>query len=324
MLGLTNTTGRKKSANTRPDIFINQRICAISLALLILFTPDLASAQQKVTPSQVYQEVETVRVILNQLHAANLTEPTTTTRYESLPPRKPRHVFQKARELYAKVQTLRFLNGLPTKELPPTPAKQVSPAEVLRFVSVIRSEITELTVPFKTELKDEQAALAEGKSPTDVYRALAAAGAAVDGLGIPNTVPNDVQQVAQTILIAVEGIRRQKGIYETVTPVTTVSATSPAKVYERGIELMSRLKAISDAENGLSVPGGIVLMDLPSGKITPAHVIDLLNNVLADLSALKVSAGLVEPIQLAPLVGGQSPADVHNTLSTALQALAVL
>tara|TARA_R110000787_G_scaffold20785_13_gene61756 strand:- start:1808 stop:2206 length:399 start_codon:yes stop_codon:yes gene_type:complete len=105
-------------------MFFKARHIAIALALLAPTAPLSALAQA--TPNHVLQTIDTLMNELALLHEANLSKPPQTK--ATVPPnRHPRHVYQKAREIFLKADSARWLNGLKQLELPPPPTREITP-----------------------------------------------------------------------------------------------------------------------------------------------------------------------------------------------------
>jgi hypothetical protein len=82
---------------------------------------------------------------------------------------------------------------------------------------------------------------------------------------------------------------------------------------------MAALQSLSDGENALAPPGGIVAVNSRSGKVRPSHVLDLLNNALAEIGAIKVVLGITAPTNWPAAQSGKTPSDVFDAVRTAIQ-----
>ena len=92
----------------------------------------------------------------------------------------------------------------------------------------------------------------------------------------------------------------------------------PADAYAMGMMLFSALQNLTAENPDLSIPGGIEILEAYDGLIKPAHVMDLLNNILADIAAIKERAGIDGPIEFAPQQAGKTPTHVYGALVSAL------
>lgn len=289
----------------------------VPIVLLGLFSIGTVSAQQ-VTPSHVNQVVETLIVELELLHEENFSEPDLSGADLNISARLPRHVLQKAREVFLKVQLLRSINGLPPRTLPPVAVREVKPSDVRQMVDNILKDARELRLVFGVRVEAEEVALKPDQKPTDVYRSLIRAGAMIDQLGVPKTVPNDVHRVALTINGEIELIRAKRGVTVSVPAGEPTRGMSPGDVYAGGFVLLNSLKSLVERDPDYRIPGGIVLPTRKKGSITPGDVLDLLNNILAELSAVKAKIGAITPTDLVAAPSGKTPSDVFDALVRAV------
>lgn len=143
----------------------------------------------------------------------------------------------------------------------------------------------------------------------------------LNGFDLPAVVPNDVYQVAATIINELKNIRQKQNITVEAASNPASSAKSPADVYTQTELLLTVLKD-NCASNALYCPkNGISITPKPQGIINPAHVLDALNNILADINSIKVKIGLSSPTKLTSVVSGKTPTSVFDILLEA-QALA--
>jgi len=279
------------------------------------------SANGEINPSDVYQVVETVNAELAALLGASRIADNGARAGQSAPPltpRQPRHVVQKAREVLLKVQALRTLNGLPENPVPPFPVEEATPADSKRMVDAIYHDVAELRSKFNVTEAVPPAPLVPGKSPTDVYQRLQAASDSLDLLGVPRTMPNDVCRVAVMIVKDLETILTARGRPLPALAARPNDGRSPDDSYQKTFEVLERLKAKTEAEPALMVRGGIVLPARRAPPLTPAHVLDLENNLLAELGSIKATLGVTTPTVVTPLIHGKTPADTVDLLVRAL------
>lgn len=270
----------------------------------------IGSAVAQTTPDHVYQVVDNVKAELAEMLKANLSNPPQVK--VNLTERKPRHVLQKAREVYGDVQKLRKIKGLGENSLPTFPVRAVKPADVRVLADKILVDVQE--VRKKTgAAAPAPAALPSGKTPTDVYGNLVQVKASIDELGVPVTTPNDVYQVALTIISDIEKVRAAKGVTTTVAEPAVSRGKEPKDVYEVAYKLLGKVKALTN-KDGYGIPGGVIMPTKVSGRITPAEVIDLLNNILAEIGAVKVAVGSTAVTEFTGPQSGKTPSDVYDAL----------
>ncbi|MCP5367392.1 MAG: hypothetical protein H6907_13835 [Hyphomicrobiales bacterium] len=294
-------------------------LTGLTLALSVAVVPAPAAAgTQEITPSLVFQLTEDLNGVLAALHRANLTRPATDAAAPRLAPRRPRHVYQKAREVFFKVQKLRFLNGLDQVALPPPPGRDILPKDVFGLVRAASESLRALLPVFDVRALPASASFVAGKTPTDVYANLHRASLALDGLGIPRVAPNDVMRIALTIVDDLKLILAEKGISPQAAPAAAPPARKePGDVYAKGTQLLDRIRRLGDSRADLRPEGGVVLSPEKTGRITPADVQDRLQTALAEVMSIKVAAGIDAPTRIAPPQSGKSPSDVYAVLETA-------
>ncbi len=290
----------------------------VAIAAIVFST---SANAQGITPSHVFQVVDNVNGELALMHQANGSKGKKDKKAPALNPRKPRHVIQKAREVLLKVQVLRKTNGLSVNAVPTLPTREIVPADVKNVVTQILTDLRPLRKPFGVKKASPKSELTSGKNPTHVYGNLIKADLLISGLGIPRVVPNDVYQIGMTIVGDLKLIRKHVGINEELQMASPSKRQKPKHVFARGMEVLAAMKALSDANPKFAVPGGIILPNDRTGKVTPGHVIDLFNNVLADISAIKAKLGINVPTKLAPVASGKTPSNVFDAINTALSAV---
>lgn len=292
------------------------KIFAGAALLAVAFAGTPAVAQ--ITPSHVYQVVDTINAELAAMHQANASQPRFDDSAPVLTPRRPRHVVQKAREVLLKVQMLRVLNGLPENPVPDYPTRELTPSDSKLMVDAILRDLRDLRAKFNVAGEPAPAALQSDRTPTDVYANLQKASDQLDGLGIPKTVPNDVYRLAIMIVDDLEKIRTVRGKTTPIPVPADVPGKKPLDTYSRVFEILESLKAKVDADPSLKLADGVVLPNRRTGAINPSHVLDLENNLLAELGALKVGLGIASTTVLPKPQEGKTPTHTYSLLSQAL------
>lgn len=287
----------------------------IFLTALFLTGQSLAAPGPKKTPSHVYQTVSNIGAELNLLHDANLSSPKSNApRYKG---RRPRHVYQKAREVLIKVNTLRWLNGVSRVEIPQPPAREIVPGDVNVMVDASLQAVRGLRGIFGVSVKSRPAPLVTGKTPSDVYNNLARVSVMIDGLGIPSIVPNDVYRLMQTVMNEFAAIKRTRDSGTDVGGASKSKGKSPKHVYFKGLDLLKALKKLT-ANSNYSIAGGVKLIEQTSGNVSPGHVLDLIGNILAEVSAIKSRLGIKDAMVFAAPPSGKTPSDVFDSLEQAI------
>jgi hypothetical protein len=285
-----------------------------SIVGLFVFTGSLYA---QATPSDVLQVVETAQNELRLMYDAD-GQAVPVAKVTASAPRRPRHVYFKAREVFLKVQTLRYMNALEVHELPPVPAREIRPTEVKALVERIREDLASIKPKYFVVKAAVVAEKKTGQGPTDVYLGLTYASQLIDGLDMPAVVPNDVYRVALSVLEETRLIARARNVSKSDMPLEfNSSGRKPVDVYEDGEALMNLIKSITENKSGFDIPSGVVLPNHPKGNITPSNVMDLMSNTLAELSAIKARLGISESAANQPAQSGKTPSNVFDVIETA-------
>jgi len=291
-----------------PRFFITVFLCAFGL---LSFSANAAD----VTPSHVFQVVDNINNELTLLHEANHSTATVSAR--KMTQRRPRHVFQKAREVLLNVQNLRKLNGLSFNPVPPFPTTEITPGNVRKIMDQILADLKGLRPVLGVKKTATAAPLPSGKNPTDVYINIDNAGQSISSLGIPAIVPNDVYRMVATLVNEMRLVVKAAGGDATIAMKDGSKRKKPKHVYSEVYGLLEDLKAACAKKSSYCLPGKLVLPTKPTGRIKPAEVLDVVNNALADVGALKVVLGVKTPTQLVDPVSGKTPSNVYDGVLTA-------
>lgn len=275
---------------------------------------------EAITPSHVYQVVESMQAELALLLDANFSA-TEIPAEQSVPGRRPRHVIQEARHVFEQVQMLKRINGLPTVEAEPAPVREITPADVKASVDLALAEIRTLRAPFALDSEAEAAVLRDGMTPTDVHAALGVVATLVQRLDLPAIVPNDVYRVALAIKADTAQIHAKLGAPAPQPIPRGIEGRKPPQVYARAFDLLERLEGLAGAGASLEIPGGVVLPPRKTEKLMPSDVLGVLNTILAELSSVKVAAGAGEPTPLLPPQVGRTPNDVYIVVEETMAIL---
>ncbi len=284
------------------------------LLLLLWATP----VQAQTKPADVLQAVETITQDLARFQAADLlTAKPASDR--SLKPRRPRHVLQQARQVFLDLQQLRSLNGQAAEPLAPLLVEETSPAQVKAQVDAIAASLAALRPVYGIAGDPQAAAHKAGAKPQDVYAALLDVQGALRTLGVPTIVPNDVLRVAMMVRDNLHQVLRARGVEPPALGAPS-SGRKPGDVFQAGLELIARLARLVEQDGGIEVAGGILVPETPPTPITPGHVIELLQGILADVNSIKFALALKEPLHLLPPPAGATPSQVFDVVSDATRA----
>ncbi len=294
----------------------------------LLFIGTAATFQlqaQSAKPADVLLSVESVKAELNQLYKASLSTPP-ALKSITLPAKRPRHVYQKAREVFLKIQILRRLNGLQANNLPTTPTQEVTPGDVRNLVDSSRRGLKEIIPLYWVNDSIQEPLKKNSATPTDVYRGLHEVSQLLDGLNIPPVVPNDVYRVALLIQSDMQKLyaARTGKSFDTSGFQTNTSGKTPKDVYEAEYAFLEALKQFSETAENAQIPAGISLPPRETQAINPGKVLELGNSILAEISSLKTVSNAEMQSELPAPPAGKNPSNVYDTITNAsliLQAL---
>lgn len=271
------------------------------------------------TPSHVFQLTET---IVRELESFQQAAQVTSSPVVDVPAgAKPRHVLQKAREVYLRLQALRRLKGLNNEGDPLLTVRVVTPENVLQLVSQIRAGTEELKAVYPDSPDPKEVVFERGKTPGDVYANLAIIGNMLESLGSPPLNQNDVYRIVATLTDDLETIRITGGKRcdkaEPDVAIDENRTVTDADVYALATELQSVVNLIRE-KNGADAMPEIPAPHPGPEDPSPAEVLDLLNILLADVGKLKADLGIARPTVLTLEVSGKTTADVYHAVSEAL------
>ncbi|HYH17103.1 MAG TPA: hypothetical protein VD995_00670 [Azospirillum sp.] len=291
----------------------------IAVALLFpAFCPPTAA--QDAMDVQVVQAVAAIEAELAAFNQANRStpEPQATTPA----PRAARHVVYKARDLLGRVQMLRRLNGVEEQPIPNAPVKAMDSADAKDAVDKVASALRELRPAFGNP-PIRPVSKAAGGTATDAYAGLLRAERALRTLDMPAIVPNEVYRVALQAVSDIDRIAASRG-RAAVPPTPLPPGLTPRDAYDAAYQLVEEIKRLADEVPALAIPGGIVPPPRETGGISPETVVDLLTTIVADLSAVKVKAGVTQPTRRVPPQAGKTPSDTVAALRAARATISAL
>jgi len=290
-------------------------ICVFAFGL------QMSQAFANATPNHVYQVTERSIALLEMLNQANFSTPNYPD--TEVKPALPRHVLQMSRDVWRKTQLLRFMNGLPTQTLAPVPARTITPSDVKETVDEIYLQLEGVLPAYGLTGGPPETSLPSDKTPTDVFVNLLRMSAALDSLGVPATVPNDVHQIAETVLqdaLRLAEMAKVPNGQEVAEDVAPVTGKSPRDAYQSTLSLLEDLQLLVETDSDIAIKGGVEISQSPE-QVSPSDVIIVLLRSRAEVNAMRVALGDTSPSNNAVYQGGKTPSDV---VTTVLRAQAVI
>lgn len=137
----------------------------------------------------------------------------------------------------------------------------------------------------------------------------------LDSLGIPATVPNDVHQMAATVLqdtLRLAELSYATAIESATDEISSVSGKTPKDAYDAAADLLVDLGVLASSDR-FSIPGGVA-SPLEKPQVTPSDVMILLLRARAEVSAMRLALKDTQVSTNAEYQGGKTPSDVVYTL----------
>lgn len=299
-----------------------KRFAALSVMTLGLYCTPVSA--QELTPSDAFQRAAQIKSMVLTMLEADLYD------VKDLPdpavvPSRPRHVLRVAVDVFERIQTLRLLNGLAENPAPATEAKEIEPGHVVAVLEQAASELQELGPIYGVNLKVGLPQRDDDKKPGEVLAHLRAINDGLVLLGVPATLPNDVQRTALEIRQEMTKVATIKGV-STKVKAETVKSAIPGDALSEVIGLIDDLRNATENNAHLALPSGVAAPPVPEGgkAIRPADVLLAAQFALADVYALNVALGDKKPLERIPTQAGKNPADVKNAIAGSRAQLAAI
>lgn len=272
---------------------------------------------EKITPSHVFLiSQETLNELDVIFKEKNLEKQTI---YLDFNEKRPRHVWQKSREVLDKISKLKAEFHLQQEAVPPVQVKEIEPGDVYLLAKSILRQTRELKEFYSIYTPAKSAEFLQGKAPKDVYQNMTQISRMLDRLLQTSIRPEDVYRVILTAKLALKEIYDVAESKKAISPISPEKGKSPRNVYKKAYALLSKLDELTNHSN-YQIEGGVVKLDRKVGRITPSEVMDLMNHILAEINAIKSVAGLKNPLELPLVEKGKTPSDVYNET---LEAIAI-
>lgn len=321
--------GRGRSSFTRRLTGLN----GFALVLVLSF-PTVIEAT---TSADVLRAVSDLTAEVRLLHDANFTAAPgkKVSRSQTL---HPRHVLQMTRTVQQKANTLAMLNGADIVAVGPMPTRKVKSADVMARIDAVAWVIDGMKPIFGVKAMIKPAPKREDATPNDVYSALHQLSQMIDGLGNPRTVPNDIYKIVDSIVFELEILARHylkphqvgdqditghNGAWNADLRPERKTKTLRT-IYNRTFALAEALDRLIASRPELAPNGGVLRPYRRRGIINADHVSYALNDVLADVVAMKATTGDLTLAQSKRLASGMTPDHVNSRLQDALRIVEML
>ena len=286
------------------------------IAILAITFCSLVSAQANTqSPSHVYQMAAQLENELLALRKAKaITEKTPQPAVQKN--KKPLHVYAKAIEVRNKLIKLQTnLNIKPLKTLP-LPSFTASPVDVFAVVAPLTKAMKQLNRSKK--IKATWAPFVSGKKPSQVYRKLWQVSYLFNGLVEPIN-PNLVYRNAAQTVAELEVIAAKLKV---TPPAQNKKEHLDAKLtpYDVNVEGFKNLYRLAKLQRALKMEP-MFAPSFPIGKITPSEAYDTTNNILVEITRIKLALRIKSILPQLETPVGKKPGDVLVQLRRAGQLI---
>ncbi|MGI9490909.1 MAG: hypothetical protein ACR2QF_00635 [Geminicoccaceae bacterium] len=304
-------------------------IRSVVLAVLLLPAPAMAAS-----PADLLDAVDQLMVDVRLLHDASFSDPTENKllRSEAL---YPRHILQMVRVVQQKANTLAWLNGAETIAVGPTPTHKVVPEDILANIEAVDWIIDGVKPEFGVKADARPEPRQERPSFNEVYSTLHHMSQLIVGLSVPGIVSNNIYMIVDSIVFELEILANHylkpielKEHYMTFYFQAGNESENRTKdlndVFESSFELADALDRLITLRPELAPTGGILRPHRQDGHIDIDHINYALNDMLADVLAMKATTGNLTQPPRKRLVSGTTPTKVFDRLQDALRLIEAL
>ncbi len=278
-------------------------------AVMLVFCSSASYAQEKITPSHVYQKAQQIIAEIEDIRAAeNIV---TTPREPGVQTNKrPLHVYSKSLEVIEKIGRYQDIIGIKRVATTQIPIRKVTPSEVYEQAESILVELSRIREAQGLQYSPKQIPFIKGKGPSDVYELMWKSSYLLDALA-GQTSPNEVFRNTQYILKELELIADKLDV--DIGSRRTEPLTGPKSPKDVNLEAFKTLHKIGRIQRYLDVEP-FSPSPFPAGKIFPNDALDSTNTILAELVRLKVALGINAVRENQPIPSGKNPGDVFKQM----------
>lgn len=270
-------------------------------------TIPMASAEDNI---KLILQIEQDVLALQQLSNRTLKRP----EVEVLGQKEPRHVYQKALEVLAKVNRYRQIKNLGPIVTPLYPTRDITLNDVHTLILHLQGEI-KLLLPEHLRTTQPVQSFTQVVNSTDVYRQIWRVSLALDPvLGVRGFTPSDVYQQAEYIVDLVKFLRRSQNLNTGIEMPKLTKGKHPNHALKAAYDLQTK---IYQTQKNLWVTAPAMAPTVPKRVITPTDVYDALQVNIAELQRVKYRLGIEYEQQMPTLKRNKTPDDVIQMLTWA-------
>ncbi len=294
------------------------RVLLVIVLLLSFSTLTIASTTK--SPSDVYRLIQLVAIDVQALRAKHKIT-TTWPKAGIERGREPRHVFQKALEILAKINQYRTnIAGMGGITIPQFLGRDITPDEVFSVVLRVHQELELLLDKEQAEHRQaeqveqvEQVELAVDRITSNhVYTALVEVSTALEEtLGLRSISPSEVYLRSQQVAELAMFLRRSQGLSGSIKKPPSTLGKLPNHALSAVLNLLHKIER---AERNLWMTP-LTVPEPTRRVIKPSDVYDAMGVAMAELQRIQFRLGLEREFPWPELQAGKTPDDViQNTL----------
>ena len=285
----------------------------------------LFAASPKITPNEVYGQVELIRkhvhFLLEHYGVKHNDKKINSEVSQITTQMRPRNVWQKSYEVLVKINIMRKQHNLPIVEpVNMAPVLNLNPDLVYEQTQRV---LTELKIfEFRNGIKPPyfQVNKYNSKVPLDVFKGFSAVSLALDILNRSSFTPSYVFGENMRVFDDISRIIQKLGIEDDTIPPEKNEQATPKDTFSVGLKTLEKIKL-------LQILAGIKYVDFSTYKKefpTPSDVFSITQMIIAELQTLKAYLGINYVTPSAKRYYGKTPAEVHQLMRWNLRKLSLI
>lgn len=294
----------------------------LSIITLISGTLSLTTPGNAADMSSLSMLTADISTKLAQIQKADFVETTPMPTME-LQPRQLRHVYMQARKNQRLIQSLKFINGLEVMPLPEMQTKNWDESDIEKSLQTQLADLKELNTIFTLDM-DIDGGAGNATDPTSLFKSLLQIQDQLLSLGIPGQSPYVSYQYATLIVEELKKISEAKNAPVPDKDTAKIEAKTPKDNYQYAQSVVAELQYMLTEYAKIDIPGGVTVPNSKEGKISSSDVIFLLQSLLSEIVAVKITMNDTSPLQLPPIEEGRTPSDVYGQLEYAYNIIYAL
>ena len=278
-------------------------------------------------PSHLFRLTQNIKMELERLTEAHVGKSLNVRPLFVFGERRERHLRYKIKQIFNKLIVLKQLSYLDYQQLEYLVSHDLSWQNNTRLdnsqlLSLLLTEISQLRRLKLLDDLPQSAPFVSGKTLGHVFDNLESISSMLDGVTGGTSAKHNYSLIL-SILDDIKLIRAKQRIATPVEAILLDKSKTPTDVCLRAYQLLETSAQLSK-KTGYQIPGGVVFPQSQSGRKIPYDCLALLNQIQAELSAIKTVVGVGQPSLIVPLEPGKTPPDVYRQISKAIALLKTL